>query len=51
MPSFMKITIAGVDFDYRDNGERAMSCSRMWGPDEPPARAVERLEGHTVEYT
>jgi uncharacterized protein YuzE len=45
------ITIAGIDFDYHDYDERGDSLYLHVGePSDPPARALETSEGHTVEY-
>ena len=47
----MTITIAGIDFDYRDYDARGdVLYLHIGPPDEPPARALETPEGHTVEY-
>lgn len=47
----MKITVVGIDFDYHDYDERGdvlfLHVGRPW---QPPARAFETPEGHTVEY-
>jgi uncharacterized protein YuzE len=47
----MTITIADIDFDYHDYDERADVLYLHVGvPADPPARALETPEGHTVEY-
>jgi uncharacterized protein YuzE len=47
----MKITIAGIDFDYHDYDERGdVLFLHVGKPQEPPAKAFETPEGHTVEY-
>lgn len=47
----MKITIAGIDFDYHDYDERGdVLFLHVGAPKEPPAKAWETPEGHTVEY-
>ena len=47
----MKITIAGIDFDYHDYDARGDVLYLHVGPPKvPPARAFETPEGHTVEY-
>ncbi len=47
----MTITIAGIDFDYHDYDERGdVLFLHVGEPKEPPARALETPEGHTVEY-
>lgn len=47
----MKITIAGIDFDYHDYDERGdVLFLHVGEPKEPPAKAFETPEGHTVEY-
>ncbi len=47
----MMITIAGIDFDYLDYDERGVVLFLHVGkPKEPPAKAFETPEGHTVEY-
>jgi uncharacterized protein YuzE len=47
----MTITIAGVDFDYHDYDERGdVLYLHVGEPKDPPARALETPEGHTVEY-
>ena len=47
----MKITIAGIDFDYHDYDERGdVLYLHVGEPNGPPARALETPEGHTVEY-
>lgn len=45
------ITIAGIDFDYHDYDERGdVLYLHVGEPKEPPAKAFETPEGHTVEY-
>ena len=47
----MTITIAGIDFDYQDYDERSdVLFLHVGRPNEPPAKAFETPEGHTVEY-
>jgi uncharacterized protein YuzE len=47
----MTITIAGIDFDYQDYDERGdVLFLHVGKPVEPPAKAFETSEGHTVEY-
>ena len=47
----MTITIAGIDFDYQDYDERSdVLFLHVGKPMEPPAKAFETAEGHTVEY-
>ncbi|MGN6373073.1 MAG: hypothetical protein ACTHM1_08790 [Solirubrobacteraceae bacterium] len=47
----MKITIVGIDFDYHDYDERGdVLFLHVEKPKEPPAKAFETPEGHTVEY-
>lgn len=47
----MKITIAGIDFDYHDYDERGDVLFLHVGmPKEPPVKAFETPEGHTVQY-
>ena len=47
----MTITIAGIDFDYHDYDERGdVLYLHVGKPKEPPAKALETPEGHTVEY-
>jgi uncharacterized protein YuzE len=47
----MTITIAGIDFDYRDYDERSdVLYLHVGPPKDPPAKTVETPEGHTVEY-
>lgn len=47
----MTITIAGIDFDYHDYDDRGdLLFLHVGEPKEPPARALETPEGHTVEY-
>jgi uncharacterized protein YuzE len=47
----MKITIAGIDFDYHDYDERGdVLFLHVGEPQEPAAKAFETPEGHTVEY-
>lgn len=47
----MIITIAGIDFDYQDYDERGdVLFLHVGKPKEPPAKAFETPEGHTVEY-
>lgn len=45
------ITIAGIDFDYHDYDERGdVLFLHVGKPKQPPTRAFETLEGHTIEY-
>jgi uncharacterized protein YuzE len=45
------ISIAGISFDYHDYDDRGdVLYLHLGAPDGPPAKAVETLEGHTVEY-
>ncbi len=47
----MTIMIAGIDFDYRAYDARGdVLYLRVGPPGEPPAKALETAEGHTVEY-
>jgi uncharacterized protein YuzE len=47
----LTITIAGIDFDYHDYDDRGdLLFLHVGEPTEPPARALETPEGHTVEY-
>jgi uncharacterized protein YuzE len=47
----MTITIAGIVFDYHDYDERGdVLYLHVGEPEDPPARALETPEGHTVEY-
>lgn len=47
----MKITIAGIEFDYHDYDERGdVLFLHVGKPKERPAKAFETPEGHTVEY-
>jgi uncharacterized protein YuzE len=47
----MTITIAGIDFDYRDYDERNdVLYLHVGPPGGPPAKTLETPEGHTVEY-
>jgi uncharacterized protein YuzE len=47
----MKVTIAGIEFDYHDYDERGdVLFLHVGAPKEPPATAFETPEGHTVEY-
>jgi uncharacterized protein YuzE len=47
----MTITIAGIDFDYHDYDERGdVLYLHVGEPKDPPARALETPEGHTIEY-
>lgn len=46
----MKITIAGIDFDYHDYDERGDVLFLHVGEPKQPAKAFETPEGHTVEY-
>lgn len=47
----MKTTIVGIDFDYHDYDERGdVLFLHVGKPKEPPAKAFETPEGHTVEY-
>lgn len=47
----MTITIAGIDFDYQDYDERGdVLYLHVGKPKDPPARALETPEGHTIEY-
>jgi uncharacterized protein YuzE len=47
----MMITIAGIAFDYLDYDERGdVLFLHVGKPTEPPAKAFETSEGHTVEY-
>jgi uncharacterized protein YuzE len=47
----LTITIAGIDFDYHDYDDRGdLLFLHVGEPKEPPARALETPEGHTVEY-
>jgi uncharacterized protein YuzE len=47
----MKITIAGIEFNYHDYDERGdVLFLHVGAPGEPPAKAFETTEGHTVEY-
>jgi uncharacterized protein YuzE len=46
----MKITIAGIAFDYHDYDERGDVLFLHVGEPTPPAKALETPEGHTVEY-
>jgi uncharacterized protein YuzE len=47
----MTITIAGIDFDYRDYDERSnVLYLHVGSPMTPPAKTLETPEGHTVEY-
>ena len=47
----MKITIAGIEFDYQDYDERGdVLFLHVGEPTKPPAKAFETAEGHTVEY-
>jgi uncharacterized protein YuzE len=47
----MTITIAGIDFDYQDYDERGdVLFLHVGKPVQPPAKAFETPEGHTVEY-
>ncbi len=47
----MTITIAGIAFDYHDYDERGdVLYLHVGEPKDPPARALETPEGHTVEY-
>lgn len=45
----MTITIAGIDFDYHNYDERGdVLYLHVGKPQEPPARALESPEGHTI---
>ncbi len=47
----MTITIAGIDFDYRDYDERSdVLYLHVGPPNGPAAKTLETPEGHTVEY-
>lgn len=47
----MTITIAGIDFNYQDYDERGdVLYLHVGKPKDPPARALETPEGHTIEY-
>jgi len=47
----MTITIAGIDFDYRDYDERSdVLYLHVGAPTGQPAKTLETPEGHTVEY-
>ncbi len=47
----MTITIAGIDFDYRDYDERSdVLYLHVGTPNGPAAKTLETPEGHTVEY-
>jgi len=47
----MTITVAGIDFDYQDYDKRGDVLFLHVGmPKEPPAKAFETPEGHTIEY-
>jgi uncharacterized protein YuzE len=47
----MTITIAGIDFDYRDYDERGDTLYlHVSVPKDPPAKTLETSEGHIVEY-
>jgi uncharacterized protein YuzE len=47
----MTITIAGIDFDYQDYEERGdVLYLHVGKPKDPPAKALETPEGHTIEY-
>jgi uncharacterized protein YuzE len=47
----MTITIAGIDFDYRDYDDRGDTLYLHVGvPKDPPAKTLETPEGHIVEY-
>jgi len=47
----MTITIAGIDFDYRDYDERSdVLYLHVGAPNGPAAKTLETPEGHTVEY-
>jgi uncharacterized protein YuzE len=47
----MTITIAGIDFDYRDYDERSdVLYLHIGPPNGPAAKTLETPEGHTVEY-
>jgi uncharacterized protein YuzE len=47
----MTITIASIDFDYRDYDERSdVLYLHVDPPKAPPAKTLETPEGHTVEY-
>jgi uncharacterized protein YuzE len=47
----MKTTIAGIAFDYHDYDERGdVLFLHVGPPNDPPAKAIETPEGHTVEY-
>jgi uncharacterized protein YuzE len=47
----MTITIAGIDFDYRDYDERSdVLYLHVGPPNGPAAKTFETPEGHTVEY-
>jgi uncharacterized protein YuzE len=51
MDNDMTITIAGIDFDYRDYDERSdVLYLHVGPPNGPAAKALETPEGHTVEY-
>lgn len=47
----MKITVAGITFDYHDYDERGdVLFLHVGEPKQPPASAFETIEGHTIEY-
>jgi len=47
----MTITIAGIDFDYRDYDERSdVLYLHVGPPNGAAAKTIETPEGHTVEY-
>ena len=47
----MTITIAAIDVDYQDYDQRSdVLFLHVGKPKEPPAKAFETPEGHTVEY-
>jgi uncharacterized protein YuzE len=47
----MTITIAGIDFDYQDYDARGdVLYLHVGKPKDPPAKALETPEGHTIEY-
>ena len=47
----MTITIAGIDFDYRDYNERGdVLYLHIGPPNGPSTKTLETPEGHTVEY-
>jgi uncharacterized protein YuzE len=48
----MTVTIAGIEFDHHDYDERGDTLYLSVGPPrrDPPGRALETPEGHTVEY-